>query len=128
MAQLLQLIGQGIALFLKSCFGLRHGELLIRFSRVELTPQLLNHCVLGRLLALEFNGELRLGQFDGGLLIFLRKFQAVVELLIKLAIAHLLQDVGIARLVNFEGFAAVGTNDIVHVQLSLIKNDEKPKQ
>jgi hypothetical protein len=38
-----------------------------------------------------------------------------VQLLLTLAIAHLLEDVGIPRLIDLEGFAAVGTDDFVHV-------------
>jgi hypothetical protein len=37
-----------------------------------------------------------------------------VQSLLKLAIAHLLEDVGIPRLVDLEGFAAVGVDDFVH--------------
>jgi hypothetical protein len=37
-----------------------------------------------------------------------------VQLLLKLTIAHLLEDVGIPRLVDLEGFAAVGADDFVH--------------
>jgi hypothetical protein len=37
-----------------------------------------------------------------------------VQLLLKRAIAHLLEDVGIPRLVDLEGFVAVGADDFVH--------------
>ena len=44
----------------------------------------------------------------------LGQLQPLVQLLLKLAIAHLLEDVGIPRLVDLEGFAAVGADDFVH--------------
>jgi hypothetical protein len=37
-----------------------------------------------------------------------------VQLLFKIAIAHLLEDVGVPRLVDLEGFVAVGADDFVH--------------
>jgi hypothetical protein len=37
-----------------------------------------------------------------------------VQLLLKLAIAHLLEDVGVPRFVDLEGFAAVGADDFMH--------------
>ena len=45
----------------------------------------------------------------------LGRLEALVQLLLTLAIAHLLEDVGIPRLIDLEGFAAVGTDDFVHV-------------
>ena len=39
---------------------------------------------------------------------------AAIVGLLKLAIAHLLEDVGMPRLVDLEGFAAVGADDFVH--------------
>ena len=44
----------------------------------------------------------------------LGQLQPLMQLLLKLAIAHLLEDVGIPRLVDLEGFAAVGADDFVH--------------
>ena len=40
-----------------------------------------------------------------------------MQLLHKLAVTHLREDVGIPRLVNLEGFAAVGADDFVHGEL-----------
>ena len=37
-----------------------------------------------------------------------------MELLLKLAVAHLFDDVGVAGLVNLEGGVAMGANDVVH--------------
>jgi len=37
-----------------------------------------------------------------------------VQLLLKLAITYLLEDIGISRLFDLEGFAAVGADDFVH--------------
>ena len=59
-------------------------------------------------------GHLGLGQGNGVALFPLGQFEALVQLLLKLAITHLLEDVGIPRLVDLEGFAAVGADDFVH--------------
>jgi hypothetical protein len=37
-----------------------------------------------------------------------------MQLLLKSAVANLLQDVRVASFVDFEGFAAVGADDFVH--------------
>jgi hypothetical protein len=37
-----------------------------------------------------------------------------VQLLFKIAITHLLYDVGVPRLFDLEGFVAVGADDFVH--------------
>ena len=37
-----------------------------------------------------------------------------MQLLVKIAIAHLLEDVGVPRFVDLEGFAAVGADDFMH--------------
>ena len=47
-------------------------------------------------------------------LFLLGQLQPLVRLLFKLAIAHLLEDVGIPHLVDLEGFAAMGADDFVH--------------
>jgi len=39
---------------------------------------------------------------------------AAIVGLLKLAIAHLLEDVGIPCLIDLEGFAALGADDVVH--------------
>ena len=59
-------------------------------------------------------GHLRLGQGNRIALFPLGQFKALVQSLLKLAIAHLFEDVGIPRLVDLEGFAAVGADDFVH--------------
>jgi hypothetical protein len=37
-----------------------------------------------------------------------------VQLFVKIAIAHLLEDVGVPRFVDLEGFAAVWADDFMH--------------
>jgi hypothetical protein len=37
-----------------------------------------------------------------------------VQLFFKIAITHLLEDVGVTRLVDLEGFVTVGADDFVH--------------
>jgi hypothetical protein len=41
-----------------------------------------------------------------------------VQLLLKLAIAHLLEDVSVARFIDFERFAAMGADDFMHGSLA----------
>jgi hypothetical protein len=44
----------------------------------------------------------------------LGQLQPLVQLLFKVGIAQLLEDVGVPRLVDLEGFVAVGADDFVH--------------
>jgi hypothetical protein len=44
----------------------------------------------------------------------LGQFKPILQLLLKNGIANLLQDVGVAGFVEFEGLAAVGADDFVH--------------
>ena len=47
-------------------------------------------------------------------LLALGQLQPLVQLLFKITITHLLEDVGVPRLVDLEGFVAVGADDFVH--------------
>jgi hypothetical protein len=53
-------------------------------------------------------GDIGLGPSNRALLIPLGQLQPIVQLLFKIAITHLLEDVGVPRLVDLEGFVAVG--------------------
>ena len=44
----------------------------------------------------------------------LGQLQPFVQLLFKIAIAYLIEDVGVARFVDREGFVALGADDFVH--------------
>ena len=46
--------------------------------------------------------------------VLLGQFKPLMQLLLKSAVANLLQDVGVASLVDFECFAAVGADDFVN--------------
>ena len=59
-------------------------------------------------------GTMRIALFPLG------QLQPLVQSLLKLAIAHLLEDVGIPRLIDLEGFVAAGVDDFVHGDGSLI--------
>ena len=59
-------------------------------------------------------GNLCLGQGNRALLFPLGQRQPLVQLLVKIAIAHLLEDVGLPGFVDLEGFAAVGADDFMH--------------
>jgi hypothetical protein len=43
-----------------------------------------------------------------------RPAPAALQLFVKIAIAHLLEDVGVPRFVDLEGFVAVWTDDFMH--------------
>jgi hypothetical protein len=60
-------------------------------------------------------GDIGLGQGNRALLFPLGQLQPLVQLLFKIAITHLLENVGVPRLVDLEGFVAVGADDFVHV-------------
>ncbi len=60
-------------------------------------------------------GDIGLGQSNRALLFPLGQLQPIVQLLFKIAIAHLLEDVGVPRLIDLEGFVAVGADDFVDV-------------
>jgi hypothetical protein len=61
-------------------------------------------------------GDIGLGQSNRALLFPLGQLQPLVQLLFKITITHLLEDVCVACLVNLEGFMAVGADDFVHVR------------
>ena len=113
-ARLGQLIRQRIALFAHRAQSLGDRQLALHLARVQLGFQRLNLRVFGRGSLLQHIGHLGLGQGNGVALFPLGQFEALVQLLLKLAITHLLEDVGIPRLVDLEGFAAVGADDFVN--------------
>jgi hypothetical protein len=55
------------------------------------------------------------GKLDGIALVLLGQFKPFLQLLLERAIAHLLQDICVPRLVDFECFVAVGADDFMHV-------------
>ena len=59
-------------------------------------------------------GEIGLGQSNSALLLPLGQLQPLVQQFFTIAIAHLLEDVGVPRLVDLEGFVAVGADDFIH--------------
>ena len=85
-----------------------HRQLALHIARVQLGFQRLNLGVFGRRSLLQRIGHLGLGQGNRVALFPLGQLQPLVQLLLKLAIAHLLEDVGVPCLVDLEGFAAVG--------------------
>ena len=68
----------------------------------------------GGLRFLQRIGHIGRGEGNRALLFPVGQFEELVQSLLKLAIAHLLEDVGIPRLVDLEGFVAVGADDFVH--------------
>ena len=85
-----------------------HRQLALHIARVQLGFQRLNLGVFGRRSLLQRIGHLGLGQGNRVALFPLGQLQPLMQLLLKLAIAHLLEDVGVPCLVDLEGFAAVG--------------------
>lgn len=79
--------------------------------------QFLNLGVLDYGSLLHFAGDLGLGEFDCRSLVLLGQFKPLVQLLHKLAVANLLDDVRVPGLVDLECLSAVGTNDFVRVYL-----------
>ena len=59
-------------------------------------------------------GHLGLGQGNGVALFPLGQFEALVQLLVEIRVAHLLEDVGIPGFVHLERLVAVGADDVVH--------------
>ncbi len=54
------------------------------------------------------------GEFDGVPLVLLGQLKPLVQLLLELAVANLLQDVRVPGLVNLECFPAVRADDFMH--------------
>jgi hypothetical protein len=113
-ARLGQFIRQRIALLAHGAQSLCHRQLARHLARVELGFECMNLGVFGRRSFLQRVGYLCLGQGNRVALFPLGQLEALVQLLLKRAIAHLLEDVGIPSLVDLEGFAAVGADDFVH--------------
>lgn len=116
----LQLFGQRVALFAHRAQSLRHRQLARHLARVELGFQRLNLRVFGRRCVLQRMGDIGLGQGNRVALFPLGQLQPLMQLFFKIAIAHLLEDVGVPRLVDLEGFVAVGADDFVHVAGALV--------
>ena len=94
--------------------GARHRQFALHLARIQLGFERLNFGVFGSCSFLQRVGHLGLGQCNRIALFPLGQLQPLVQSLLKLAIAHLLEDVGIPRLVDLEGFAAVGADDFVN--------------
>ena len=67
---------------------------------------------------LKFTGSLGLGEFDGIPLVPFGQLKPLVQLLLELAVANLLQDVRVPGLVNLECFLAVRADNFMHEYLS----------
>ena len=61
-------------------------------------------------------GQLGLSQGNRVALFPLGRLQPLVQLFLKIAIAHLLEDVGLPSLVDFECFATMRADDFMHVR------------
>ena len=113
-AHLLQLVCQPIALFADRAQSLRHRQLPGYLTGSELGLQVLNLRIFARRSPLQLMGNLGLGQGTRALLFPLGQLAPLVQLFVKVAIANLLEDVGVPRFVDVEGFAAVGADDFMH--------------
>ena len=91
-----------------------HRQLADHLTGSELGLQGLSLRVFAGRSALQRMGDLCLGQGNRALLFPLGQLQPLVQLLVKIAIAHLLEDVGLTRFVDLEGFAAEGADDFMH--------------
>jgi hypothetical protein len=57
---------------------------------------------------------LRFSELNGTLFALLSELKPFVQLVLKILITHLFQDIGVASLINFEGFGAMGAYDFMH--------------
>ncbi|MDT4867710.1 hypothetical protein FQZ97_1026350 [compost metagenome] len=109
-----ELVGERVALPFHGAQGLAHGKFARDIAGLELRLEFLDLAVLGGGGLLQFAGGPGLGEFDGGALVALGQFQPLVQLLLEIAVAHLLQDVRVAGFVDLECLAAMGADDFVH--------------
>ena len=120
--RLQQIVGQGVTLFFKGVQGLGYSKFSGYLSGLKLSFEVCNSSIFdgGRLLQLV--GQFGLCELDGVDFFLLRKCQSIMQLLIELAVADLLEDVRITGLVNLEGFGAVGADDFVHINFLIGKH------
>jgi len=60
-----------------------------------------------------------LSEFNGAPFVLLGQFKPLAQLLVKLDVVNLLQDIRVPRLVNFESFPAMRTDDVMHSKYPL---------
>ena len=113
--RLLELVCQRVTFFFYRAEGFAHGKLARDIPRIEFALQFLNLSVLGCSRPLQFAGGLGLGQFDGILFVLLGKLKTIVQLLFKLTVAYLLQDIGVSSFVNLKRFAAMWAGNFLHI-------------
>jgi hypothetical protein len=65
-------------------------------------------------------GHVGLGYGNRVALFPLGQFQPLVQLLFKIAIAHLLEDVGVPYLADLEGFVTFGADDFVYEDVTFL--------
>ena len=94
--------------------GHSNGQLPRRFAGLQLGFQRLNLSVFGCRCFLQRISDIGLDQSNRALLFPLGQLQPLVQLLFKITITHLLEDVGVPRFADLEGFVAVGVDDFVH--------------
>jgi hypothetical protein len=94
--------------------GLGHGELARDLTRIKLGLECLDFGILGYRRLLHCAGNLSLRKLDSIALVLLGQFKSLVQLLLERAVANLLQDICVPRLVDLECFAAVRADDFVH--------------
>eukprot|EP01022_Parablepharisma_sp_SALTPOND_P009847 TRINITY_DN14066_c0_g1_i1.p1 TRINITY_DN14066_c0_g1~~TRINITY_DN14066_c0_g1_i1.p1 ORF type:complete len:1308 (-),score=476.92 TRINITY_DN14066_c0_g1_i1:655-4578(-) len=120
--QLFQLVGQDIALPGHLAQRLVDGQLAFHLRRIDLRAQLLDLGILAGGSLVHLGHHPGLGQFDGGALVLLGQRQPLMQLLLELAIAYLLEDLGVTRFVDLECLAAMRTHDFVHAHLSFAQS------
>jgi hypothetical protein len=98
--------------------GLGDGKFARHLCCIQPGFQFLNFGVFGDSGLLHFASRFGLRKLDGIALVLLGQFKALMQLLLERAVANLLQDICVPRLVDFECFAAVGADDFMHVGAS----------
>jgi hypothetical protein len=111
---LLEFVGQRVALLLDGAQRLGHGELARHLAGIETGLQPWISASLAAAACCSSLAAARRGQLDGVALVLLGQLQPLVQLLLEGLVAHLLQDVRVAGLVDLEGLAAVRADDVVH--------------
>jgi hypothetical protein len=105
---------QIVALFLDRAQGLGHSELQFVLAGLQASLKCGNFGVFAGGVLHQPGLRLSLSQLNGVFFLDMGGVQAFLELLLKLFVAHLLEDVGVAGFVDFEGFGAMGADDVVH--------------
>ncbi|MET1047458.1 MAG: hypothetical protein ABWX70_12285, partial [Hyphomicrobium sp.] len=92
--------------------GFGDGTLALHPAGLEPGLELLNDRIL-------VGSNPGLGELNGVQFLSLGQFEALMQLLLELGVTHLLENVGIASLVDLEGLGAMRADDLAHFTILL---------